>query len=79
VAAPVVVVALVVVAWLLDERVSDGRVPRNTELAGEPVGGLGRADLEPVVARLADRYAAGSPSSSAATTASCGSPVPSSA
>lgn len=55
-AAPVVLLGLLFVAWFLDERISDARVPRNTELAGVAIGGLSRAGLEPVVTRLDARY-----------------------
>ncbi|HUF34073.1 MAG TPA: VanW family protein [Acidimicrobiales bacterium] len=48
--------ALLFVAWFLDERLADARVPRNTELAGVAIGGLSRAGLEPVVTRLSERY-----------------------
>lgn len=56
---PCAVVALVAVAWAVDVRAADGEALRRVEVAGEPVAGLDRAGLEPVVGALAERYAAG--------------------
>jgi vancomycin resistance protein YoaR len=56
---PFVLVALALMAWALDERAHDGRVPRNTEVAGLGIGGLDRDGLEPVMDRLTRRYERG--------------------
>ena len=47
---------LVVAAWALDSRGHDGKVARNVELAGAPVGGLTRPALKTKVDQLALRY-----------------------
>jgi vancomycin resistance protein YoaR len=47
---------LVVAAWAVDSHNHAGRVGRNVELAGKPVGGLRRAALAAQVESLADRY-----------------------
>ena len=52
-AVPVMVVALVVLAWVLDTRGDEGRVQRRVALAGRPVGGLSEAELAAVVEQLA--------------------------
>ncbi len=58
-ALPLVLALGVGVAWAVDERASDGKVARNTELAGIPVGGLTEAELGPIVAEVAGRFAEG--------------------
>ena len=50
--------ALAVGAWAYDVRAADGEALRRVTIAGEAVAGMDRAELEPVVAALAERYAA---------------------
>jgi len=50
---PVVGLALVAGAWLIDEWRHDGRVVRNTQIDGRPVGGLTEAELLVELADLA--------------------------
>jgi vancomycin resistance protein YoaR len=57
-AVPCAVVALAVAAWAYDVRAADGEALRRVVVAGEEVAGLDRAQLTPVVAGLAERYAA---------------------
>lgn len=45
------------VAYVLDARSHDGRVARNVQLAGTPIGGLTKAQLEHVVQRVATKLA----------------------
>jgi vancomycin resistance protein YoaR len=52
-AVPVVLVALFLAAWGIDTWLHRDQVARNTELAGRPVGGMSRAELDRAVARLA--------------------------
>ncbi len=52
-AVPVVLVALVVLAWVLGTRGDEDRVQRRVVLAGRPVGGLTEAELAAVVEQLA--------------------------
>jgi len=47
---------VLMVAWSIDSRRHDNRVARNVDIAGIPIGGMTRAELEPVVARVAERY-----------------------
>lgn len=49
----VLLVALPVIAWAIDDAVTGDRVMRNTELAGVSVGGLDRTELSAVVEDLA--------------------------
>ena len=49
-------VLLVGVAWAVDSSVSDGKVARNTKLAGRSVGGLRPSRLTPLVADVAEDY-----------------------
>lgn len=51
---------LVVAAWAVDSQRHGDRVVRNVDIAGIPVGGMTRAQLQPVVARVAERYNAAS-------------------
>ena len=53
VAAPVTVLALLFVAWGVDGALQGDQVPRNTELAGNPVGGQTPAQLKKSAALLA--------------------------
>ncbi len=55
-ATPLALLVLLVVAWAVDTQRAGDQVVRNVELAGRAIGGLGRAQLEPVVAEVADRY-----------------------
>lgn len=52
VAVPVALVLALVVAWGVDSWLHSDQVARNTELAGRPVGGMTRPQLERAVARL---------------------------
>jgi len=54
---PILVVALVVGAWAVDSAASSGQVARNVTLAGEPVGGRDRDELEATVHELAADFA----------------------
>lgn len=54
--APVLVAIAVVVAWSLDGG-QNGRVARNVSLAGNPVGGMGGAELTAVALKVAEEYA----------------------
>jgi vancomycin resistance protein YoaR len=45
-----------VAAWAVDSHGHDGRVARNVDLAGRPVGGMTRAQLARAVADLDNRY-----------------------
>jgi vancomycin resistance protein YoaR len=47
---------VVVVAWGLDLRGHDGKIVRNTELAGRKIGGMTRTELEPIVADVAEEF-----------------------
>jgi len=53
VAAPVAVVAVLCAAWGIDSATSSGTTPRNTELAGNPVGGQTPEQLKKSAALLA--------------------------
>jgi len=55
--AVVAVLVVTAVAWAVDSASYHGRVARNTTLAGMPVGGLHRPQLDAVVAVVAKRYA----------------------
>jgi vancomycin resistance protein YoaR len=57
VAIPLALVALVVVASLLDSRAHAGKPLRGVEVAGRAVGGLGHERLDDAVADVADQYA----------------------
>ncbi|HEV7887788.1 MAG TPA: VanW family protein [Acidimicrobiales bacterium] len=46
----------VVAAWAVDGTRHDGRVARNVDLAGRPVGGLTKAELAQAVAAIEGRY-----------------------
>ncbi|MCO5317329.1 MAG: VanW family protein [Microthrixaceae bacterium] len=50
----VAVLALIIGAWALDSALAGDSVPRNTQLAGQPVGGMAPGELEEVVEVLAD-------------------------
>jgi vancomycin resistance protein YoaR len=47
---------VVVVAWSIDQNRHRGRVARNVDLAGLPVGGMTRAELAPVVNAVTAQY-----------------------
>lgn len=51
---PLVLLALLIVAWSADRAVTGDNVARNTELAGVPVGGMDETQLGAVVGDLAD-------------------------
>ena len=51
-AVPVVVIVLAVSAWAVDAASSSGKVPRNTELAGHPIGALSPDALREQLAEL---------------------------
>ena len=51
-----IVIAAGTAAWAVDLTNHRGRVARNVELAGHPIGGMNRAEVEEVVAGLATRY-----------------------
>lgn len=50
------VVILTVSAWALDSHAHNGRVARNVDLVGTPVGGMRRAELAQAVSRITARY-----------------------
>jgi vancomycin resistance protein YoaR len=54
-AVPIVVVLALLAAWAVDDR-GTGEVPRNTELAGEDIGGMGRSEVQAAAGRVAERY-----------------------
>jgi vancomycin resistance protein YoaR len=53
VAAPLVVIALVTIAWAVDAAASKDTVARNVQLAGIPVGGMSQARLRREVEKVA--------------------------
>lgn len=53
-----VLVAIPVIAWAVDDALTGEKVARNTELAGVPVGGMDEAELAAVVEDLADELPA---------------------
>lgn len=55
-AALVAVVALILVAWLVDTAIVRGETVRNVELAGRDVGGLGADDLRNIIGEIAADY-----------------------
>ncbi|HEY3143528.1 MAG TPA: VanW family protein [Acidimicrobiales bacterium] len=55
---PLVVLLVMVVAWTVDSTVLSGQVPRNVELAGRSIGGLGEDDLPKVMSDLTEEVAA---------------------
>ncbi len=54
---PALAVVAVLSAFGIDAAVHSGEVARNVTIDGRPIGGLGEAELESVVSRVADRYA----------------------
>ncbi len=59
VAAPLIVIALVASAWAVDAAVLNrDAVVRNVELAGEPVGGMTKAQLRTAVEAMAEEFPA---------------------
>ncbi len=52
------VVLALVAAWLIDSARHNNRVPRNVTVAGQPIGGLTRAEANKVVSELASEYPA---------------------
>lgn len=57
VAAPLIVIALVASAWAVDAAVLNrDAVVRNVELAGEPVGGMTKAQLRTAVEAMAEEF-----------------------
>jgi vancomycin resistance protein YoaR len=55
VAAPLVVIALLAAAWGIDTALHSDAVVRNVELAGQPVGGMTRAQLRTTVDKVASQ------------------------
>ncbi|CAN5237085.1 VanW family protein [soil metagenome] len=53
---PVGLLVLLFGAWAVDTQRGGDQVVRNVNLAGRSIGGLGRAELAPVVAGIAERY-----------------------
>ena len=54
---PVVIVAAVVLAWVVDTQVANGdKVPRNVTMAGDAIGGLSEPHLEGHVRDLSESY-----------------------
>jgi vancomycin resistance protein YoaR len=53
IAVPIALLVAILAAWGIDTAMSSDQVARNTELAGEPVGGMTRSELEDAVAELA--------------------------
>jgi vancomycin resistance protein YoaR len=53
VAVPLLVIVVVLGAWAIDTALAADQVARNTELAGVPVGGMTRAELDEAVQELA--------------------------
>jgi hypothetical protein len=49
-------VAVFIAAWGIDSYLHRDRVARNTDLAGKPVGGMSRAELQAVVGELGEQF-----------------------
>jgi len=53
---PLALLLVLYIAWAVDTQGGGDEVVRNVDLAGRPVGGLGRAELASVVSQVAERY-----------------------